>query len=94
MSWQLNIYAAHTDGTIQMLNNVWTSLVSEVEAAKRCYDELEATMTTTNDCLNDGITALDMRVDKLDGKFHTIHNCFEDVCVTLNNQQCKMYDMH
>ena len=27
------------------------------------------------------------------GKFRTIHNCFEDIQVTLNNQQCKMYNM-
>ena len=41
---------------IQMLNDIWTSLVSEVEATKNCYEELEAAMTTTNDRLNDGIS--------------------------------------
>ena len=49
-----------------MLNNVWNSLVNEVEATKRHYDKLEAAMTTMNNRLNDGITALDMRVDKLE----------------------------
>ena len=82
-----------TDRTIQMLNNVWNSLVNEVNATKRHYEELEAAMMMVNDCLNDGISTLDGRVDKLEDKFHTIHNCFEGIHVTLNNQQCKLYDM-
>ena len=76
-----------------MLNDVWTSLVNKVNTTKRCYEELEAAMTTTNNCLNDGIPALNWRVDKLEDKFHTIHNCFEDVHVTLNKQQHWLYDM-
>ena len=48
---------------IQMLNNIWSNLVDKVEAAKKCYEELEATMTITNDRLNDGISALDARLD-------------------------------
>ena len=46
-----------------MLNNIWSNLVNEVEAAKKRYEELEAAMMTTNDCLNDGISALDVRLD-------------------------------
>ena len=76
-----------------MLNDVWNSLVNEVEATKRCYDELEAAMMALNNHLNDGILALLDQVDKLEDKFHTIHNCFEDVWVTMNNQQHKMYNM-
>ena len=52
-----------------MLNNVWTSLVNEVEATKKHYEELEAAMMMTNDHLNDGISALDARLDQLEGSF-------------------------
>ena len=54
---------------IQMLNNIWSNLVNEVEAAKKRYKELEATMTIMNDCLNDGISALDTRLDQLEDRF-------------------------
>ena len=87
------MYTVQTNGTVQMLNDIWNSLVNKVDATKRHYEELEAAMTTTNDRLNDGITTLDGRVDKLEDKFCTIHNCFEDVHVTLNKKQHKMYDM-
>ena len=46
-----------------MLNDIWPNLVNEVEAAKKRYEELEAAMTIMNDCLNDGILALDTRLD-------------------------------
>ena len=76
-----------------MLNNVWTSLVNEVEATKKRYEELEAAMTTTNDCLNNEISTSDARVDKCKDKHHTLHNVMEDVWATINKQQCLMYDM-
>ena len=76
-----------------MLNDVWTSLVSKVKATKKCYKELEAAMTMTNDCLNDGISALDARVDKCEDKHHTLRNMMEDIWATINKQQCLMYDM-
>ena len=76
-----------------MLNNIWTSLVNEVDATKRCYEELEAAMMTTNDHLNDGISALDVRVDKCEDKHQTLHNVMEDVWATVNKQQYLMYDM-
>ena len=72
--WQFNVYTAQTNRTIQMLNDVWTSLVNEVEATKKCYKELEAAMMMTNDCLNDGISALDTRVGKCKDKHHTLCN--------------------
>ena len=62
-----------------MSNNIWNSLVTKVD------DKLEAAMTVMNNHLNDSITTLDTRVDKLEDKSHTIHNCFEDVRVTVNN---------
>ena len=67
--WLSNIYATQTDNTIQMLNDIWSNLVNEVEAAKKRYEELEATMTITNDCLNDGILVLDTRLDQLEDRF-------------------------
>ena len=76
-----------------MLNDVWTSLGNEVEATKKCYKELEAAMTTINDHLNDGISALDARVDKCKDKHHTLHNVMEDIWATINKQQCLMYNM-
>ena len=54
---------------IQMLNDIWSNLVNEVEAAKKCYEELEAAMTITNDRLNDGISVLDTRLDRLEDRF-------------------------
>ena len=52
-----------------MLNNVWTSLANEVEATKKHYKELEAAIMTTNDHLNDRISALDARLDQLEDSF-------------------------
>ena len=46
-----------------MLNDIWSNLVDEVEAAKKHYKELEATMSIMNDRLNDGISALEARLD-------------------------------
>ena len=76
-----------------MLNDVWTSLVNEVEATKKRYEELEATMTTTNNHLNDGTSTLDARVDKGEDKHRTLRNVMEDVRATVNKQQHLMYDM-
>ena len=70
-----------------MLNDIWSNLVNEVEAAKKHYEELEAAMTTTNNRLNDGISVLDVRLDRLEDSFQTIHNVQEDVRVTINRQQ-------
>ena len=78
---------------IQMLNDVWTSLVNEVNATKKHYEELEAAMMTTNNHLNDGISALDARVDKCEDKHCTLRNVMEDVWATVNKQQRPMYDM-
>ena len=87
------MYTAWTDGTIQMLNDVWTRLVNEVNTTKRHYEELEAAMTTTNNHLNDGISVLDARVGKCEDKHRTLRNVMEDVRATVDKQQCLMYDM-
>ena len=84
---------AQTDNAIQMLNNIWSNLVNEVEAAKKRYEELEAAMTITNDCLNDGISALDARLDRLEDRFRVIRNVQDDVHTTINKQQHQIFDM-
>ena len=76
-----------------MLNDIWSNLVNEVEAAKKHYEELEATMMITNDHLNDGISALDMRLDQLEDRFQTICNVQDDVRTTINKQQHQIYNM-
>ena len=76
-----------------MLNDIWSNLVNKVEATKKCYEELEAAMMTTNNRLNDGISALDLRLDRLEDRFRTIRNVQEDVRTTVNKQQCQIFNM-
>ena len=76
-----------------MLNDIWSNLVNEVEAAKKRYEELETAMTTTNDCFANGISALDTRLDRLEDRFQTICNMQDDVRTTINKQQHQIYDM-
>ena len=90
---QFNGLTAHINSTILMLNDIWNGLVNDVEATKKHYEELEAAMTTTNNCLNNGISALDARVDKCEDKHCTLCNVMEDVRATVNKQQRLMYDM-
>ena len=90
---QFNIYAAQTDNTIQMLNDIWSNLVNEVEAAKKRHEELEGAMMITNDCLNNRISALDARLDQLEDRFRTICNVQDDVRTTINKQQHQIYNM-
>ena len=68
---------------LQMLNDIWSNLVNEVEAAKKRHEELEGAMTITNDHLNDRISALDARLDRLEDRF----------CTTVNKQQRQIYNM-
>ena len=76
-----------------MLNNIWSNLVNEVEAAKKRYKELEGAMTITNDRLNDGISALDVRLDRLEDRFRVIRNVQDDIRTTVNKQQCQIFNM-
>ena len=76
-----------------MLNNIWNGLVNDIEATKKRYEELEAAMMMTNNCLNNGISALDARVDKCEDKHRTLRNVMEDIWATVNKQQHLMYDM-
>ena len=76
-----------------MLNDIWSNLVDKVEAGKKRYKELEAAMTITNDRLNNGISALDARLDRLEDRFQVIRNVQDDVCTTINKQQHQIFDM-
>ena len=78
---------------IQMLNDIWSNLVNEVEAAKKRHEELESAMTITNDHLNNGILALDARLDRLEDRFRVIRNVQDNVRTTVNKQQCQIFDM-
>ena len=76
-----------------MLNDIWSNLVNKVKAAKKCYKELEAAMTTTNDRLNNGISALNLRLDQLEDRFRTICNVQDDIRTTVNKQQRQIFNM-
>ena len=76
-----------------MLNNIWSNLVNEVEAAKKCHEELEGAMMIMNDRLNDGISALDARLDRLEDRFRVIRNVQDDVHTTVDKQQRQIFDM-
>ena len=76
-----------------MLNDIWSNLVNKVKAAKKRHKELESAMTITNDCLNDGISALDVRLDRLEDRFRVIRNVQDDVRTTVNKQQRQIFDM-
>ena len=76
-----------------MLNDIWSNVVNEVEASKKRYEELETAMMMTNDHLNNGISALDARLDHLEDRFRVIRNVQDDVRTTVNKQQRMIYDM-
>ena len=76
-----------------MLNDIWSNLVNEVEAAKKLHEELEGVMTITNNHLNDGILALDTRLDRLEDRFRVIRNVQDDVRTTVNKQQRQIFNM-
>ena len=76
-----------------MLNDIWSNLVNEVEATKKRHKELEGAMTIMNDRLNDGISALDTRLNRLEDRFRTIRNVQDDIRTTVNKQQRQIYDM-
>ena len=76
-----------------MLNDIWNGLVNDIKVTRERYDELEAAMTMTSDCLNDGISALDAGVNKCEDKHCTLHNMMEDIWATVNKQQHQLFDM-
>ena len=81
------------DGTIQMLNDVWSDLVNEVEAIKKHCDDLEGSMVQANNCLNNGISSLIKRVDKLETKYHAIEDCYDALVIKSCEQASMIYNM-
>ena len=79
---------------IEMLNEVWNSLVDEVKVVKSCYLELETATTTTNDRLNDGLSTVLDRVDKLETKYRSLCNLYDDVRTIINAQERKISDLN
>ena len=78
---------------IQMLNDVWNGLVDKVKAVKGHYDELETAATTTNDRLNDGLSAVLDCVDTLETKYCSLRNLYDNVHTIINAQECKIRDL-
>ena len=90
---QFNGFAAHIDSTIQMLNDIWNSLVNDVENTKRHFDELEAASTATNECLNDGLSTVLKSVDKLEIKGCSLQAMYDDMWILVNAQECRIRDL-
>ena len=90
---QFNGFMARIDSTIQMLNNIWNGLVNNVENTKRCFNELEAASTATNDCLNNGLSAMIKSVDKLETKGYSLHAMYDDMRTLVNVQEHKIRDL-
>ena len=87
------MYTARVDGMIQMLNEVWNGLVDEIKVVKGRYVELETAVTTTNDHLNDGLSAVLDQVDKLEAKYRSLRNLYDNVRTIINAQERKISDL-
>ena len=81
------------DGTLQMLNNVWSSLVSKFGATKKCYNDLEGNMIQANNHLNDGIDALTRGAKDLEKKFWAINYCYDNLHNKFTKQQQTIHTM-
>ena len=90
---QFNGFVACIDSTIQMLNDIWNSLVNDVENTKRRFDELEAASTVTNKHLNNGLLAMIKSVDKLETKGHSLRAMYNDMRTLVNAQEHKIQDL-
>ena len=62
-----------------MLNDIWNSLVNDVENTKRHFDELEAASMATNECLNDRLLAVLKSMDKLEIKGCSLQAMYDDM---------------
>ena len=76
-----------------MLNDIWNGLVNEVETVKRHYNELETTLMTANECLNNGLSAVIKSVDALETKGRSLHNMYNNMQVMVNAQEHKICDL-
>ena len=62
-----------------MLNDIWNGLVKDVKNTKRCFDELEAASTVTNEHLNNGLSAVLKSMDKLEIKGRSLQAMYDDM---------------
>ena len=76
-----------------MLNDIWNGLVNDVKNTKRRFDELEAASMTTNDCLNDGLSAMIKSMDKLETKGCSLQAMCNDMWILVNAQECRVWDL-
>ena len=90
---QFNGFTAHIDSTIQMLNDIWNSLVNDIKNTKRCFNELEAASTVTNEHLNDGLLAVLKSVDKLETKGRSLQAMYDNMWILVNVQECRIWEL-
>ena len=76
-----------------LLNDIWNGLVNNIENTKRRFDELEAASLATNDCLNDGLSAVLKSVDKLEIKGHSLQAMYDDMRTLVNAQERRIRDL-
>ena len=90
---QFNGFAAHIDSAIQMLNNIWNGLVNNIENTKRRFDELEVASMATNECLNNGLSAVIKSMDKLETNGRSLCTMYDDMWTLVNAQEHKIQDL-
>ena len=62
-----------------MLNDIWNGVVNDVKSIKRCFNELEAASMATNECLNNGLSAVLKSMDKLENKGCSLQAMYGDM---------------
>ena len=75
------------------MNDLWNGLVNDVENTKRRFDELEAASLATNECLNDGLSAVLRSVDKLEIKGRSLQAMYDDMWTLVNAQERRIRDL-
>ena len=90
---QFNGFAACINSTIQMLNDVWNGLVNDIKNTKRCFNELEAALTATNEHLNDGLLAVLKSMDKLETKGCSLQAMYNNMWILVNVQEHRIRDL-
>ena len=75
------------------MNDIWNGLVNDVKNTKRRFDELEAALMATNDCLNNGLSAVLKSVDKLEVKGRSLQAMYDDMRTLVNAQERRIQDL-
>ena len=76
-----------------MLNDIWNSLVNDVENTKRCFDELEAASMVTNERSNDGLSTVLKSVDTLEIKGRSLQAMYDDMRTLVGARECRIQDL-